>query len=270
MSEKIVIKVGGDLIENLKNVISDLVELHAQNKKIILVHAGADIVTKIAEKMGKPQIFTVSTKGIKARYMDEETRDIYLMVVAGLSNKKIVKEMIAKGLPAVGISGVDGNLIVAERFSKTMVIIDGKKKYKDNFTGKPIKINTQLIEMLWNNNYIPVIASVGICEDYEIVGGDSDRMSNAIAVATKADKLILLTDVDGVLDKNKKLIKQINSQTSELTLDHVSGGMKTKVLTALESAKGGVKQVVIASGLIENPILKAVNNENCTIITDKS
>ncbi len=269
MSERIVIKVGGDLIEKLNYIISDIVELHAQNKKVILVHAGADIVTKIAEKMGHPQIFTVSAKGIKARYMDEETRDIYLMVVAGLSNKKIVKEMIAKGLPAVGISGVDANLIVAERFSKTMVIIDGKKKYKDNFTGKPVKINTQLIELLWSNNYIPVVASVGICEDYEIVGGDSDRMSNAIAMALKADKLVLLTDVEGVLDINKKLILKINSQTSESTLDHISGGMKTKIISALESAKGGVKQVVIASGLREKPIINAVNNENCTVITDK-
>ena len=105
MSEKIVIKIGGDqLKENLDYVISDIVKLHAENKKIILCHAGADIVDAIAEKMNKPQIFTFSTKGYKSRYVDEETRDIYLMVVAGLNNKRIVKEMIAKDLPAVGIS----------------------------------------------------------------------------------------------------------------------------------------------------------------------
>ena len=97
MSEKIVIKIGGDLLkENLNYVISDLVKIHAENKKIILCHAGADIVTTVAEKMGKPQIFTFSTKGYKARYVDEETRDIYLMVVAGLNNKRIVKEMISQ------------------------------------------------------------------------------------------------------------------------------------------------------------------------------
>jgi len=268
MSEKIVIKVGGDLIENLNYVISDISELHAQNKKIILCHAGADIVTAIAEKMGKPQVFTYSTKGYKSRYIDEETRDIYLMVVAGLSNKRIVKELIAKGLPAVGISGVDGGLIIAERFKKQMVFIDGKKKLKDNYTGKPIKLNIQLIETLWDNHYIPIIASIAISDDNEIVGCDSDRISNAIAVATKADKLVLLTDVDGVLDKNKKLINNINNRGAESILEHVGGGMKTKVLMALESASGGIKQVIIASGLRENPILKALNNENCTIITD--
>jgi acetylglutamate/LysW-gamma-L-alpha-aminoadipate kinase len=269
MSEKIVIKIGGDLLkENLNYVISDLVKIHADNKKIVLCHAGADIVTTIAEKMNKPQIFTFSTKGYKARYVDEETRDIYLMVVAGLNNKRIVKDMITKELPAVGISGVDGGLVIAERFKKAMVILDGKKKLKDNYTGKPSKLNVQLIETLWEKNYIPVIASVAISEDDEIVTGDSDRISNAIAVATKADKLILLTDVDGVLDKNSKLIKHINNQIADSILENVTGGMKTKLITALKSAREGIKQVIIASGLRENPILKALANENCTIITD--
>lgn len=269
MSEKIVIKIGGDLLkENLNYVISDLVKIHADNKKIILCHAGADIVTTVAEKMGKPQIFTYSTKGYKARYVDEETRDIYIMVVAGLNNKRIVKEMISKELPAVGISGVDGGLIIADRFKKAMVILDGKKKLKDNYTGKPSKLNIQLIETLWEKDYIPVIASVAISEDNEIVAGDSDRISNAIAVATKADKLILLTDVDGVLDKNNKLINHINNQSAESILENVTGGMKTKLITALKSASEGIKQVIIASGLRENPILKALANENCTIITD--
>ena len=269
MSEKIVIKVGGDLVkENLDFLISDLVKLHAENKKIILCHAGADVITAVAEKMGKPQIFTHSTKGYKARYVDEETRDIYIMVVAGLNNKRLVKEMLAKDLPAVGISGVDGGLILAERFKKAMVILNGKRKLKDNYTGKPTKVNTKLIETLWEKNYIPVIASVAISEDNEIVGGDSDRISDAIAVATKADKLILLTDVDGVLDKNKNLINHINRQNSELILENVTGGMKTKVVVALKSASEGIKQVIIASGLRENPIIKALNNENCTTITD--
>lgn len=269
MSEKIVIKIGGDLLkENLNYVISDLVKIHADNKKIILCHAGADIVTTVAEKMGKPQIFTFSTKGYQARYVDEETRDIYIMVVAGLNNKRIVKEMISKELPAVGISGVDGGLIIADRFKKAMVILDGKKKLKDNYTGKPSKLNVQLIETLWEKNYIPVIASVAISEDNEIVAGDSDRISNAIAVATKADKLILLTDVDGVLDKNNKLINHINNQSAESILENVTGGMKTKLITALKSASEGIKQVIIASGLRKNPILKALANENCTIITD--
>ena len=269
MSEKIVIKIGGDLLkENLSFVISDLLKLHAENKKIVLCHAGADIITTVAEKMGKPQIFTYSKKGYKARYIDEETRDIYVMVVAGLNNKRIVKEMIAKDLPAVGISGVDGGLVIADRFKKAMVTLQGKKKLKDNYTGKPSELNVQLIETLWNKDYIPVIASVAISKDNEIVGCDSDRISNAIAVATKADKLILLTDVDGVLDKNKQLINNINSQSAESILENVTGGMKTKVLVALQSASEGIKQVIIASGLRENPILKALNNENCTIITD--
>jgi acetylglutamate/LysW-gamma-L-alpha-aminoadipate kinase len=269
MSEKIVIKIGGDLLkENLDYVISDLIKLHGENKKIILCHAGADIITAVAEKMGKPQIFTYSTKGYKARYVDEETRDIYIMVVAGLNNKRIVKEMIANDLPAVGISGVDGSLITTDRFKKAMVIINGKKKLMDNYTGKPSKLNVQLIETLWNKDYIPVLASVAISEDNEIVGCDSDRISNAIAVATKADKLILLTDVDGVLDEDNKLINHINSQTAESILENVTGGMKTKIITALQSASEGIKQVIIASGLRENPILKALNNENCTIITD--
>lgn len=269
MSEKIIIKIGGDLLkENLSFVISDLIKLHAEKKKILLCHAGADILTNIAEKMGKPQIFTYSSKGYKSRYVDEETRDIYVMVVAGLNNKQLVREMITMGLPAVGISGVDGNFIITERFKKSMVVIDGKRKLKDNYTGKPSKINLELIETLWNGEFIPVVASIAISDDNELVGCDSDRISNAIAAATKADKLILLTDVDGVLDKNKKVISHINSGRADTILEDVGGGMKTKVISALESAAEGVKQVIIASGLRENPIIRALNNENCTIITN--
>ncbi|MFX1238376.1 MAG: [LysW]-aminoadipate/[LysW]-glutamate kinase [Promethearchaeota archaeon] len=269
MSEKIVIKIGGDLLkDNINQIISDLSIIYNENNKILLCHAGADIVTDIAEKMGKPQIFTYSKNGYKARYMDEETRDIYLMVVAGLSNKKIVKEMIVNKLPAVGISGIDGGLLIADRFKKAMVSINGKKKLKENFTGKPSKLDVKLIETLWDNNYIPVLASVALSEDDEIVGSDSDRISNAVAVAVKADKLILLTDVDGVLDRNKKLINHIDNQSAESILEGVTGGMKTKVLMALKSASEDIKQVIIASGLRENPISKALDNENCTIITD--
>jgi acetylglutamate kinase len=149
-----------------------------------------------------------------------------------------------------------------------MVILDGKRKLKDNYTGKPSKVDIQLIETLWQKDYIPVVASVAISTDNEIVGGDSDRMSEAIAVATKADKLILLTDVDGVLNKNKKLITHINNSRADSILENVTGGMKTKVITALKSASEGIKQVIIASGLRENPIIRALNNENCTIITN--
>ncbi|MFX1274483.1 MAG: [LysW]-aminoadipate/[LysW]-glutamate kinase [Promethearchaeota archaeon] len=262
-------KIGGDLLkEKLDFVISDLLKLHSEKNKIVLCHAGADIITEVAEKMGKPQIFTHSTKGYKARFVDEETRDIYIMAVAGLNNKQIVKEMIVRKLPAVGISGVDGGLLIADRFKKAMVIIDGKKKFKDNYTGKPIEVNVKLIETLWEKDYIPVIASIAISTDNEIVGGDSDRVADAIAVAIKADKLILLTDVDGVLDKNRKLITHVNSSRAESILESVTGGMKTKLITALKSASEGIKQVIIASGLRENPISKALNNENCTIITD--
>ncbi|MHA1148826.1 MAG: [LysW]-aminoadipate/[LysW]-glutamate kinase [Promethearchaeota archaeon] len=269
MLEKIIIKIGGDLLkENLDFVISDLIKLHAEKKKILLCHAGADILTAIAEKMGKPQIFTYSTKGYKSRYVDEETRDIYVMVVAGLNNKQIVKQMIIKGLPAVGISGVDGNSIITERFKKQMVVIDGRRKLKDNYTGKPSKLNIQLIETLWDNSFIPVVASIAISDDHELVGCDSDRISNAIAVATKADILVLLTDVNGVLDKNYNIINHINSGRADTILENVSGGMKTKVISALESASKGVKQVIIASGLRENPIQRALDKENCTVISD--
>ena len=121
--------------------------------------------------------------------------------------------------------------------------------------------------MLWEKDYIPVVASVGISEDDKIVGSDSDRVSTKIAIETKVDTLVLLTDVDGVLDSNGKLIEEISSSKAKLIMEGVTGGMKTKILMAVQAAIAGVKQVFIASGLREDPIIKALNHDNCTKVT---
>ncbi|MEM2767712.1 MAG: [LysW]-aminoadipate/[LysW]-glutamate kinase, partial [Candidatus Bathyarchaeia archaeon] len=188
----IVVKIGGNvaveiassgLIEDLKNVLSE--------NKVILVHGGGDEVTEVASKLGKEQKFVVSPEGFRSRYTDKETVEIYAMVIVGKINKQIVSILQSKGVPAVGLSGVDGSLIKADR-KKRIIVVDeqGRKRVIDGgYTGKITEVNVSLINFLMDKGYVPVIAPLAIGEEFEFLNVDADRTAACIAGALRADRL---------------------------------------------------------------------------------
>ncbi|MEM0049453.1 MAG: [LysW]-aminoadipate/[LysW]-glutamate kinase [Candidatus Bathyarchaeia archaeon] len=267
----IVLKVGGDIFkkglsENLANDIRRVID--ARGGKIVIVHGGGDEVTEIAEKLGKKQIFVISPDGIRSRYTDEETVEIYTMVMAGRINKAIVRWLLAAGIPAVGLSGIDGSLLVADR-KKKIVIVDerGRKRIIDGgFTGKISSVNPRLIETLLEGGYIPVISPVAIGSENELLNVDSDRAAGQIAGALKAEKLIFLTDVPGIKIGEEYLRKITLNEAKDL-LPKIGPGMNMKVIASIEAIEAGVKEAIIACGLIEDPITSALSGLNGTVIT---
>lgn len=264
----ITIKIGGSVVDGLHpSTISDLKKV-SQQEKIILVHGGGKEVTRISEALGKEQKFIVSPGGIKSRYTDKETVEIFAMVMSGKINKLIVSMLQKNGINAVGLSGIDGQLIQAERKKKLVIINEkGRKMAIDGgYTGKIKDVNADLIKSILDQGYLPVISPIAISEEFDMLNVDGDRAAAYVAGKMKSDKILFLTNVDGLL-MNDKLVRNLSLAEAKEIMPKVGFGMEKKILAATESLEMGVKQAIIASGQRENPISAAIANDNCTVIT---
>lgn len=264
----ITIKIGGSVVDELhSSTISDLKKV-SQKEKIILVHGGGKEVTRISEALGKEQKFIVSPGGIKSRYTDKETVEIFTMVMSGKINKMIVGMLQKNGINAVGLSGIDGQIIQAERKKKLIVINEkGRKMAIDGgYTGKIKDVNSGLVKLILDQGYLPVISPIAISEEFDFLNVDGDRAAAYVAGKMHSDKILFLTNVDGLL-MNDKLVKSLSLAEAKELLPKIGFGMEKKILAATEALEMGVKQALIANGQKENPISAAIANENCTVIT---
>ena len=265
----LVIKMGGSILKEGASsaLISDLKEILKENKAV-LVHGGGVEVTEIASKLGKEQKFIVSPEGFRSRYTDKETIEIYTMVMVGKLNKQIVLALQSQGIPSVGLSGLDGALLKAERKRKLIAVDEkGRKKVIDGgYTGKINTVEAGLLLSLLENGYVPVVTPVAVSEEYEPLNVDGDRTAAFVAGALKADRLILLTDVQGLTLKGTP-IQKISAIEVKEVLSSIGLGMSTKVHAALEALNQGVHEVLITSGLGEKPISTALKHEAGTVVT---
>ncbi len=246
----IVIKYGGNAMveEGLKKSFArDMVLMKYVGINPVIVHGGGPQIGALLARLGKESRFV---KGI--RVTDDETMDVVEMVLVGKINKEIVGLINHYGGKAVGIGGKDGGLITAKK-----IAIKGEDM---GFAGEIAAINPSLIRTLEANNFIPVIAPVGAGEDGESYNINADTVAGRIASALKAEKLILLTDVAGVLDKNKKLISSLSlSEARSLITKKVAvGGMIPKLNCCMEAVAGGVTTAHIIDGRVEHAVLLEV------------
>jgi acetylglutamate/LysW-gamma-L-alpha-aminoadipate kinase len=236
--------------------------------KAVLVHGGGVEVTETAAKLGKEQKFIVSPEGFRSRYTDKETIEIYTMVMAGKLNKQIVLALESQGVPAVGLSGLDGALLKAKRKKKLIAVDErGRKKVIDGgYTGKITEVNAVLLQFLLEKGYVPIVTPIAVSEEFEPLNVDGDRTAAFVAGALKADCLILLTDVEGLSLKGNLVPKISETEIKEI-LPKIGQGMSTKVHAALEALNQGVKEVLITSGLGQKPISAALKHEVGTVVT---
>lgn len=266
----LVIKIGGDLLfkKYLLPIIEDLKFCRERrNLDVIFVHGGGDIVTAVANKFGIEQKFVVSPSGFKSRYTDDKAIEIYTMVMAGKINKELVSFLQKNGLSAIGLSGIDGSLLIAER-KKRIIVVDERGRRRiinGGYTGRIIKVNTELLSKLLLDKYIPVISPVAIGTECEVLNVDGDRAASNIAGYMKADKLLFLTDVEGVY-LDDKLIREMTLEEAETNLRKIKAGMITKLYASIEALKLGANRVVISSGKAKNPITSALEERGGTVI----
>lgn len=243
----VVIKYGGNAAvdEHMREqVMEDIVLLWAIGVKVVLVHGGGPEISSMMEKFGKKSEFV---DGL--RVTDEETIDIVQMVLSGKVNKNLVNLLSVKGGRAIGLSGTDGRLIEAE-----------KKDPRLGFVGDIKKINIDPVEGLVKNNYIPVISTVGCDEEGNSYNINGDTAAAYIAGALNAERLIMMTNISGILeDQNNpdSLIRELTVEEAKglYTSGVVSGGMIPKVDCCINATEMGVKGVVILDGRVPHAIL---------------
>ncbi|HOC60164.1 MAG TPA: acetylglutamate kinase [Smithellaceae bacterium] len=256
-NKTIVIKYGGHAMvdQDLKDKFArDVVMMKYIGINPVVVHGGGPQIGSFLKKLGKESKFI---QGM--RVTDAETMNIVEMVLVGMVNKEIVGLINRHGGKAVGLSGKDGNLVEAEKYYLT----DEKAKNTPSeiidigLVGKVKAVNTDLIVSVAQNGFIPVIAPTGIGASGETYNINADIVAGEVAAALKAEKLLLLTDVAGVLDVDKNLINTMTNQEALKLIEEgiVEGGMFPKVKCCLKALRGGVQKAHIVDGRLKHAIL---------------
>jgi acetylglutamate/LysW-gamma-L-alpha-aminoadipate kinase len=263
----IVIKIGGRLTEGpfLDAMGTDLAS-HQELGPVLIVHGGGDLVTRFGERMGIRQRFVTAPSGVRSRYTDDETLQACLMVLAGLVNTWVVQALERHGVRALGLTGADCELIQAERREKILIVQEGRKMAIDGgHSGRPSAVNSGLIRSLFDLSIVPVVAPLGIDMGKELVNMDGDSAAAALASGLKADVLLFLTDVDGLLD-NGKVVPTISIGELDALVKKAGVGMNRKLLSASKALRGGVSRVIISNGKVERPISSALLYGKGTVI----
>ena len=167
-------------------------------------------MTATATKLGKQQKFIVSPGGVRSRYTDKETAEIYTMVMSGKLNKAIVQMLLRQDINAVGVAGIDGGILKAERKKKLLVINEKGRKMmiEGGYTGKITSVDASLVSDLVRSGYVPVISPIALSEEFDFLNVDGDRAAAYVAGGIKADKVIFITDVNGLI-LNEKLVSSM-------------------------------------------------------------
>jgi len=256
----IVVKYGGNAMteDDLKNGFArDIVLMKLVGMNPVVVHGGGPQIGNLLERVGKESEFI---QGM--RVTDTETMDIVEMVLGGFVNKEIVNLIHQHGGNAVGLTGKDGRLICAKKLEMTAFNEDlnAPELIDLGHVGEVETINTKVLEMLIEDDFIPVIAPVGVGTDGHSYNINADLVAGKVAEALKAEKLMLLTNTAGLLDKEGQLLTGLNaSKVDELIADGtIYGGMLPKIQCALEAVQAGVHTAHIVDGRVEHAVMLEV------------
>jgi acetylglutamate kinase len=248
--KKIVIKLGGHAMVDpaiLDTVIQDIVLLHYVGMKVVIVHGGGPEITQKMEAMGKEPKFIGGL-----RVTDQETLEIAQMVLVGKINDGIVSLITKFGACGVGLSGNDGNLLIARKLDLQKVLIDDEEQEVDlGHVGKIIEVNPELLESLLEKRYIPVIAPIAIDRHGQSLNVNADTAAGEIAKSLKAYKLVNLTDVDGVLNERRSRTYQrlkVAEAESLIADGIIVGGMIPKLHACITALRAGVHHAHIING----------------------
>lgn len=265
----IVVKIGGTQGVDFAAICKDAAGLVSSGVRLVLVHGGSQEADGLGAALGYPARTIQSPSGHSSRYTDRRTLEIFSMAVNGKLNTLLVESLHSLGVNALGLCGMDGRLLVAERKTAIINIEGGKRKViRDDFSGKIESVNTELLLFLLEAGYTPVVAPLAISTENEALNVDADRAAAMIAGGLGAQWLVLLTAVPGLLRNypdEGSLIRTLDRSDLSQAQDLAAGRMKKKVLATAEALEGGVSKVIIADGRIERPITTALSGSGTLI-----
>ena len=261
--QTVVVKFGGNAMgdEALFTAFAkDMVYLKQSGINPVVVHGGGP---QIASLLAKLQMKSDFVHGL--RVTDKPTVEVVEMVLSGKINKEIVSAINRQGGKAVGISGKDANLMIAKKITEMPDPHSNLMQAVDiGYVGDPVEVNPHIVEVISKSDLIPVIAPVGISRDGETLNINADTFASALAARMQAKRLLLLTDVAGVLDKNKKLVSKLSIDEARALIKDgtISGGMIPKIEGCIEVVEAGVEGVVIIDGRVPHCVLLELFTEH--------
>jgi len=266
----IIVKVGGAAGIDYDAVCQDVAEIWKESKSLVLVHGGSAYTDELATRLGHPPRHVTSISGIQSRFTDRETLEIFEMVYCGKMNKSIVERLQRLEVNAVGLSGLDGRILEGPRKNTIKIVEQGKRKVlRGDHTGRVEKVNIALIELLLESGYLPVLTPPASSYDGEAINVDGDRAAAMVGAALKAETVLFLSNVPGLLrnvEDESSLIQKLTLADLDLVLREIAQGrMKKKVMGASEAIEAGVERCIFGDARVEHPVRTALKGRGTVI-----
>lgn len=260
--DTIVVKCGGSPLLHRAGVVGDVADLVGRGKRVILVHGGGHEADRLMRELGRTPKHVVTPSGASSRRTDAEALDALMMAFAGRVRPALIAQLDRVGVPAIGLTGLDGGLVEARQKPALRVVDEGRTRLvRGDLSGKVTRVRPALIELLCASGYVPVV-SPPVCGDGDTpLNVDADRLAAALAGALHAQALVLLTDAPGVLRDPDDPATLVPTAAVEDLLVHARGRMKLKVVAAGEALAAGVATVAISDGRRVRPVGTALAGE---------
>ena len=261
----IIIKIGGGREMNLPGVVQDLATL---SERFIIVHGANAVRDEIAAKMGFPTRSVTSVSGYSSVLSDEKAIDAIMMGYAGIQNKRLVELCQQRGINAVGLSGIDGRLVQGARNKGIRVRQNEKTLMMRDFSGKPKQINRDLIALLLDHGYVPVICIPIIDENNCAINSENDDIVAVLQESLHADTVVQLIEAPGFMDDindDRSLVPAISKAELDAREAQVEGRMKRKMLALKKLMENGAARVIISDGRVEHSVQDALSGKGTII-----
>ncbi len=261
----IVVKVGGALGNAIDPVLADL----AGRRNVVLVHGGSAEIDRLGTALGRPSEYYTSPSGVVSRKSDPAHLEVVVLALAGKVQTELVAGLGRFGAPAVGLSGVDGRLLLARRKAGARAVVDGRVvRVTDDRSGSIEHVDAALLRLLLGAGVMPVVGPPAVTAEGEIVNVDADRAAGAIAAALRAEALVLLTNVPGLLrDRNdpESRVPHVARAEFDAALSLAEGRMRKKLLAGQEALEGGTSRVILAPSTRPDPVAAALRGEGTVL-----
>ncbi len=261
----LLIKIGGGESINLEAIIDDLAK---QEQPFIIVHGANVLRDQLAKKMGMEKTILTSASGYSSVFSDQDAIDVIMMSYAGLRNKRIVELCQQRNINAVGLTGLDGRLVQGERNKGIRVRENGKTLIKRDFSGKPRSINSELLQLLLDNGYCPVLTIPIVDENGFAINSENDDIITQLASALEIETVIQLIEAPGFLhdaEDESSLVERMSVAELNTREAQVEGRIKRKLLALTRLCDGGKTRVIITDGRGNHPIEDALNGKGTHI-----
>jgi len=257
----LVVKVGGATGNSLDPVLDEL----SHRSDYVLVHGGSERIDRLGQSMGRPSEYATSPSGVVSRRSDPAHLEVLVLALAGGVQTDLVAALARRGARALGLSGVDGGLLLARRKEGARAVVDGRTiRLPDDRSGTIERVDAELLRSILALGFVPVVGPPAITADGQVVNVDADRAAARVAGAIRAEALVLLTNVPGLLrDRNDptSIVPSVARTEIAQVLPLAEGRMRKKVLAAQEALDAGVPRVVIGPSSVDGPVGRALAGE---------